>query len=369
MPLSRVKPENYETLLSQKVEAVADLMSAFLPPPPIVYPSQRTGFRLRAEFSMWHDDDDINFVMFRREDPKTPVILTEFPIGHILIQQSMPVLRNFLRASSALRYKLFQTEFLVSLSGDLLVTLVYHRKLNEAWENIVQLLLAELQPLARSISIIGRSRKQKLVVGSDFVRECLPIHGELYHYRQYEQCFSQPNGRVNIAMIEWACERARGLGGDLLELYCGNGNFTIPLSRHFAHVIATEQSKTSTHAARANLTENNVQNVLLVRLSAEEVVEAMQGQRVFRRLRDLPKPLDQFRLESLFVDPPRAGLDDHTLRMASQFPTVMYVSCNPYTLAQNMEVLHKTHEIENFALFDQFPYTDHIECGVLLQRR
>ncbi len=369
MPLSRVLPDHYEGLLAQKVHAVVTLMSPFSTPAPAVYPSEPTGFRLRAEFRMWHDDEDINYVMFRPGDTRTPVVITEFPIAHVLIQQSMPVLRKILKASSTLRHKLFQVEFLASLSGDLLITLIYHRKLDQAWEIAVQLLLTELQPLTRSISITGRSRKQKLITAKDFVQECLTIHGERYHYRQYEQCFSQPNAIVNIAMIEWACERAVTLEGDLLELYCGNGNFTLPLSRHFDHIIATEQSKISLNAARINLVENDIQNVHLVRLSAEEVTQAMRAQRIFRRLKELPKVLDQFKLDTLFVDPPRAGLDEHTLKMAGQFPTVIYVSCNPHTLAKNMQALHKTHDILHFALFDQFPYTDHIECGMLLRRR
>lgn len=369
MPLSRVQPGNYQALLNKKVEAVGNLMSPFSPPEPQIYSSAPTGFRMRAEFKMWHEGEDVNYVMFRPEDSRTPVILTEFPIADKRIQHLMPVLRDALKANSTLRRKLFQVEFLVSLSGHLLITLVYHRKLDLAWENAARALVTQLESLAPHVSLIGRSRKQKLVIGKDFIEEVLSIHGKQYRYRQYEQSFSQPNGLVNVCMIEWACERASVLRGDLLELYCGNGNFTLPLSRHFEHVIATELSKTAIRAARANLAENGIENVQLVRLSAEEVTQAISAQRIFRRLKDLPKPLDQFELKVLFVDPPRAGLDEHTVRMASHFPTIMYISCNPQTMVENLQTLHQTHRIEHFALFDQFPYTDHMECGLLLQRR
>src|SRR5690606_41051269 len=66
---------------------------------------------------------------------------------------------------------LFQVEFLASLSGDLLVTLVYHRKLDAIWESAAQQLRDELQAVQPTLSIIGRSRKQKLVVGEDFIEE------------------------------------------------------------------------------------------------------------------------------------------------------------------------------------------------------
>ena len=113
---------------------------------------------------------------------------------------------------------------------------------------------------------------------------------------------------------------------------------------------------------------NAVDNAQVIRLSAAEVTEALAGERIFRRLAELPKPLGDYDLRTLFVDPPRAGLDEDTLQMATTFPAIIYISCYPKTLAQNLEVLCRTHRITNFALFDQFPYTDHMECGVFLRK-
>ena len=368
MPLSRVQPQDYATLLAAKVATVCELMTPFSAPEPEVYASPPVGFRLRAEFRLWHDNDDINYVMFRREDPRKPVVVNDFIIADDRIQYLMPLLREKLIAHSILRHKIFQVEFLVSLSGDVMLTLIYHRKLDRAWENAAQQLATALQADSKPVSVIGRSRKQKRVIGDDFVREVLPILGTDYHYRQYEQSFSQPNGQVNIRMIEWACKHAAAMNGDLLELYCGNGNFTLPLARYFDHIIATELSKVSIRAARANLEENSINNVQVVRLSAEEVTQAMNSERAFRRLADMPKPLSEFDLGTLFVDPPRAGLDEHTVSMASRFDRIFYISCNPQTLVQNLQSLCSSHHIKQFALFDQFPYTDHMECGVLLQK-
>jgi tRNA (uracil-5-)-methyltransferase len=369
MPLSAVQPENYLTLLADKVRTVAALMAPFSPPSPQVYPSQPTGFRLRAEFRIWHDGDRIDYVMFRRGEPRIPIVITAFPIAHERIQSAMPLLLSTLNANRTLRHKLFQVEFLASLSGDLVITLAYHRKLDAVWEAAAQQLATTLEFEIPALSIIGRSRNKKLVIGVDYVQEILPVHGREFRYRQYEQSFSQPNGGVNIQMIEWACEQAMSLRGDLLELYCGNGNFTLPLASHFEHVIATELAKTSIRAARANLEANSIGNVQLLRLSAEEVTQAMNAERAFRRLQELPKPLDQYDLNTLLVDPPRAGLDQHTLAMAGRFQTILYISCNPHSLVENLQSLDATHRINQFALFDQFPYTDHMECGVVLHRR
>lgn len=368
MPLSRVQPERYKQLLREKVQAVTPLFAPFDAPEPEIFNSAPTGFRQRAEFRIWHEGDDLDYAMFRRDDPKTPVKINEFPIADTRIQTVMPELRSLLRESTELRRKLFQVEFLATLSGELLVTLAYHRKLEEEWEAAAAGLRTTLSAQDQPISLIGRSRKQKLVLGHDYVTEVLPVEGQSYRFRQYEQAFSQPNARVNIKMIEWACARAAGLSGDLLELYCGNGNFTLPLSRHFGRVLATEVAKVSVRAARHNIADNGVENIDLARLSAEEVAEAMAGERVFRRLAQLPQPLGKYGLNTVFVDPPRAGMDAATTSMTAGFDTIIYISCNPQTLAANLQALSATHSIESFALFDQFPYTEHMECGVLLHR-
>ena len=364
MPLSRVEPQRYTELLEQKTAAVSALLARFEPPAAHIYPSAPTGFRMRAEFRMWHEGDALDYVMFRPEEPKVPVPITDFPIACERIHQLMPILRQRIKDDPRLRHKLFQVEFLATLAGDTLVTLVYHRRLESDWEIAAGKLAADL-----GVSLVGRSRKQKVVLGREFVEECLPIHGRKFHYRQYEQAFTQPNAGLNTRMIEWACDQAAELDGDLLELYCGNGNFTLPLSRHFDNVIATELAKSSIRAARENLLANSIDNIQMIRLSAEEVTQAINGEREFRRLAELPRPLGEYDLRTLFVDPPRAGLDHHTEQMAARFPTIIYISCNPQTLAQNLEHLCKTHSIGSFALFDQFPYTDHMECGVFLQRQ
>jgi tRNA (uracil-5-)-methyltransferase len=364
MPLEAIQPHRYDELLEEKARAVNALLAHLNPPAPTVFRSAPTGYRMRAEFRIWHDGEELDYVMFRPGMREHPVRITDFPVACERIQSLMPTLRALLRANPALRHKLFQAEFLSSVAGDTLVTLVYHRHLDENWQQQAEVLAAALD-----IAIVGRSRKQKRVVRSDYINEVLRIHQHDYHYRQYEQAFTQPNAGVNTCMIEWSCDHATALGGDLLELYCGNGNFTLPLSRHFGQVIATELAKSSIRAARENIAANAIDNVQVVRLAAEEVSQAVNGLREFRRLAELPQPLADYDLHTVFVDPPRAGLDQQTLEMASNFDNILYISCNPVTLAANLETLDHTHRITAFAQFDQFPYTSHMECGMLLQRR
>jgi len=77
--------------------------------------------------------------------------------------------------------------------------------------------------------------------------------------------------------------------------------------------------------------------------------------------------LDDYQFSTVFVDPPRAGIDVKTLQLIARFDHIIYISCNPETLADNLKVLCETHVIVRTALFDQFPYTDKIESGVWLR--
>lgn len=168
-------------------------------------------------------------------------------------------------------------------------------------------------------------------------------------------------------MLSWAVDNSASSRGDLLELYCGNGNFTLPLAQNFERVIATEISNSSVYAALENSKKNNIDNVTIVRMSSEDFADAMDKVREFRRLKDID--LDSYQFSTVFVDPPRAGLDEHTIEIIKAFDTIIYISCNPTTLVNNLQSLGETHTITALAAFDQFPYTDHLEAGVILSKK
>ena len=151
--------------------------------------------------------------------------------------------------------------------------------------------------------------------GDETVTERLSVpHGRgVCTYTQTEGAFTQPNAKVCQQMLGWAYDVTRGSEkSDLCELYCGNGCFTIALAPNFRRVVATELSKSSVHLAEGNVAANGVTNVQVARMSAEEFVEAHAQLRRFRRLEEAGIDLGDaggYRLETLFVDPPRAGLD------------------------------------------------------------
>lgn len=354
-------PELYQALLEEKIAKLESQFSDLHLPKMKTYSSPPSHFRMRAEFKIWQKDGTAHYAMYEPGKYKQPVLIEEFSIGSKSIVELMPRLINKINTSEILRKKLFQIEFLSSSDGDILASLIYHKPLDDTWNQEAEALQGEL-----ACSIIGRSKGQKRVLTKDFIYESFLVDGRNYTYQQVESSFTQPNATVCQHMLNWAKDLSANLGGDLLELYCGNANFTLPLSRNFSRVFATEVSKTSVKSAQHNIALNKVDNIEIARLSSEEFTQAMNKERPFRRLSHID--LDGYNFSSIFVDPPRAGLDPGTLALASQFDNIIYVSCNPDTLKQNLLYLTKTHAIQDFAVFDQFPYTDHLECGTLLSR-
>jgi len=376
-----------------------------------------------------------------------------------------------------LRRKLFQANFHTTLNGECVVTLLYHRNLGDeaegaAWTEAAQILKDRLLRAAsgfgcKSVDVIGRSRGVARVVEKDHVEEVLevefggrkkeeeeeensssssssfsssfPLRRSL-RYRQTEGSFSQPNGRVCQSMLGWAWRAALGDEGssrrndDLLELYCGNGNFTATFAPAFRRVVATEVSRSGVASAVINLKENETEgdDVVVARADADRVAAALaaldrkgdgeegdivasssgeekpengenenaddeektkEEEDVFSGVTPTSlggnADLSTYDLRTLFVDPPRAGVGPVTERVLERFDRVLYVSCNPESLAGDVARLVNgdrggrlgggidgeqpshdgTHEITAAAVFDQFPYTDHIECGLLLERK
>lgn len=404
------RPESYEAELAAKVAKAQAMLDGCggqgqVAPRLEVFASPKEHFRMRAEFDVWKTEEGPSYIM---HDGKAKVVVHRYPMAARLICDTlMPTLLQTLREVAVLRERLFQVNFHATLQGDGLVSLLYnspfdrvarrlrceHQQaeklaevaaelptegpLSPAWE----VAAATLQSaLGASVSVVGHTRGKKCVLGRDWVQEQLEVRGAAapLRYRQLEGMFSQPNALVAQHMLAWARAVASGddvavgaLGprrsDDLLELYCGNGNFAVALAPLFRRVLATELVKALVDAAMINAEENGVDNAAFARLSAEELAQALEGARTFQRAAHID--LTTYDLSTALVDPPRAGLGPFVCSFLARFQRIVYVSCNPVTLRQDLDVLSETHDVKRLAAFDQFPYTDHLEMGALLVRR
>ncbi len=356
--------KNYEEQLQYKIKREKERFSNITSIDFDIIKSEEKNFRTRAEFRIWKNFDEkgsptLSYAMSGFD--KNAVEIISCQIVSPQIKDLMPKLLACIQENEILSHKIYAIEFLASSTNDMLVTLIYHKKLDEQWIQKAKDIQEKLD-----IKIIGRSRKQKEVLSVDFINETLNINEKDFFFRYKEGGFTQPNTKVNIKMIEWVLNNIHKSEDDLCELYCGGGNFTIPLSTKFRKVLATEISKTSINSAKTNCTLNNNTNIDFIRMSAEEFTEALKEKRDFRRLKDID--LKSYNFKTFFVDPPRAGLDELTRKLVSNYDRIIYISCNPETLHRDLQELRKTHRIKNFALFDQFAYTKHIESGVILEK-
>lgn len=363
-----VNPKSYQQQLSEKVARLNQQFAPYDVPNLEVFDSPEQHYRMRAEFRVWHEGEELYYIMF---DQKTreKYRVDQFPAASRLINDLMPLLLEAMKGNDTLRRKLFQVDFLSTLSGEILVSLLYHRQLDDVWLEAAQELKKQLNNEGFNLNIIGRARKMKRVLDRDYVIEKLKVHGEELIYQQVENSFTQPNAIVAQKMLEWAVDCTDDSHGDLLELYCGNGNFSLALAKNFDRVLATELAKPSVDSAQFNIAANKIDNVQIIRMSAEEFTEAMEGKREFRRLKQQNIDLSSYNCNTIFVDPPRSGMDIDTCKMVQGYERIVYISCNPDTLKENLDLLSKTHNITRFALFDQFPYTHHIETGVFLEKK
>ena len=153
MALPNIDPTQYETQLREKIARYQTDFADCSLPEPAVYRSAPSHYRLRAEFRIWRHRDEtgrelIDYAMFDPENPKQPVLMRDYPVACAAICALMPRLRDAVLSSDILRHRYYAVEFLATLSGDMLVTMIYHKKLDSDWESAARALAGRAVELA-----------------------------------------------------------------------------------------------------------------------------------------------------------------------------------------------------------------------------
>lgn len=184
----------------------------------------------------------------------------------------------------------------------------------------------------------------KKIYGKDYIT----ININNYTYAIYDSSFFQVNTSMISKLYDKVLEYA-GKGNRLLDLYCGAGTIGIYLAKNFNYVRGIEQNKDAIVSANKNKEINKISNIDFV---CDEVCN-----------------IDKINEDVLIVDPPRHGLDKVTREkiMLSDVNRVVYVSCNPITLARDLNILKEKYMLKDITLFDMFPNTSHVECVVKLE--
>ncbi len=190
-----------------------------------------------------------------------------------------------------------------------------------------------------------------------------PVEGELYYglgdlklfFRP--QDFTQVNWPINQMMVEQAIDWLAPRPTDkVLDLFCGLGNFSLPLARRCHHVTGVEGAESSVEQARKNATANGLDNVSF---HCTNLAGDFAGQ-----------PWAQACYDIALLDPPRAGADFMVAQLAGLLPRrLLYISCNPATLARDTRALAAHgYKLLRLSVMDMFPQTAHVESMALYTR-
>lgn len=370
-------PDNYTQYLNEKIDTVVNLFKKnnLEIPVPQVFESPSEYYRMRTEFCIFFNEDrtDFSFCMFEPgSKPKKRIELQNFPVGSKAINTGMQLLKKHIFNYKYLTEKLFEADFLSNQAGELVLALNYHKKLDEElFKSLAASLKEDFKKDGLSVDFIGRAKKQEILVNTNTILETIHTRDRDFYLYQVEGNFSQPNIYACQHMVQFArdcCTDCKDV--DLIELYCGSGTFTVCLADLFRKVMSTEVSRVPTLTALKNIEKNGIENTRLARLSAVEVAQALEGVREFNRLKLAGIDIKEYDFKTLLIDPPRSGLEHkEALDFTAKFDRVIYISCGPQSLVNDLTYLTRTHRIEKLSFFDQFPYTEHLETGVLLVRK
>ena len=163
------------------------------------------------------------------------------------------------------------------------------------------------------------------------------------------------NHSINQSLVNLAITLlAPGQDDEVLDAFCGIGNFSLAVARVVRHVTGLELAATSVERAEYNAKTNGIENVTFL------------SRDLFReQVTDLLEPISH-----VLLDPPRTGAETLVKTLTeSNVRRVVYVSCNPQTLARDVEILVKGgYHFDKAGVLDMFPHTTHIESIAVLSR-
>lgn len=170
--------------------------------------------------------------------------------------------------------------------------------------------------------------------------------------------FTQVNGEMNRLMVGQALALLDPAPGErILDLFCGLGNFTLPIARRAASVAGVEGDPRLVQRARDNAARNAVANAAFHAADLDSPKSAW--------------PWAEQGFDKILLDPPRTGALEAVRRVGALGASrVVYVSCNPATLARDAaELVHRHgYELRQAGVMDMFPHTTHVECMALFEK-
>lgn len=295
-------------------------------------------------------------------------------IDHCLIEdeKSGEIIRTIRELAKSFKIKIYDEDTRYGLlrhvlvrrgfaSGQIMVVLVLSDPILPSKNNFVKA-LRKVHPEISTVVLNVNEKKTNMVLGErDIV-----LYGKGYiedtlcgcTFRISPRSFYQVNPVQTEILYGKAIEFAQLTGKEkVVDAYCGIGTISLIAAKRAKEVIGVELNPDAIRDAKINAKRNGIKNVQFYQADAGEFMVSMAEQGA---------PVDV-----VFIDPPRAGSDEAFLssmvRLSPQ--KVVYVSCNPETLARDLKYLTgQGYQVKKIQPVDMFCFTEHTECVTLLQR-
>ena len=249
-----------------------------------------------------------------------------------------------------------------SFTGEIMIVLVTKGKKLPSRKKIESGLRKNIPNLVSLVQNINNHRVKETMGPEDILLYGKPYIEERIGNLDFiisPQAFFQVNPFQTHVLYELVLKMARLRGTEkVMDLYCGTGSLGLFASSQAARVYGIESNPSALEDARANTRLNEINNVKLYEGKVEEIMPLLTRRGV--------KP------DLVILDPPRQGCDRHLIEhiLRTEPPKIIYVSCNPSTLARDLAILTESrYEAVSIQPLDMFPQTSHVETVCLLERK
>jgi 23S rRNA (uracil1939-C5)-methyltransferase len=243
-------------------------------------------------------------------------------------------------------------------TGDILVVLVTRSRKLPFSKQLVRILTTEFPDIVGIVQNINPKRtntilgdENKLLFGRDHIFEKIGKK----KYKLHSSSFFQVNSGIAEQMYDF-CRAHIDKNDKVIDAYCGAGSIGIFVADKTAEVVGIENNKFAMQDAVANTKLNKVENCRFIEGEVEQ---------------ELPLLCRKEEFNTIIFDPPRKGLDEHTINsIPDNIRKIIYISCNPTTQVRDAKLLlERGFKIISMQSFDMFPHTYHIENVLVLKRK
>ncbi|MDR0617830.1 MAG: 23S rRNA (uracil(1939)-C(5))-methyltransferase RlmD [Endomicrobium sp.] len=361
---------SYENQLSLKQEYLKELLSFTDLTVSNILPSPlQWHYRNKMEFSFFNNNDTVDLGLHKKGSFNKYISVPCCFIADADFVKVVEVVKNFAKKSKLLAYDnkkhegFFRHLILrkVQNSGQFLVNIVTNElKTNQ---DILNPIVEELSTFVDALYWTINSKKSnginsdKLVLlhGSPLIREKLNVGNKDFYFNISPFSFFQINSKATEVLYNQVLRLLKPAKNDiLLDLYCGIGAIGLSMAYSVKEIVGIELLYQAVENARENLIINNISNAQFFVSSCQDWLNTTK-----------------YKFDLIVVDPPRTGLTEDviTFLLSSQAKRIVYISCNPSTLARDLQIIiengkYKPTEIVSV---DVFAHTSHLEIVVALE--